>query len=270
MTSLAHPAPGQFLIGFFVRIYQYREYLSQSVARDLKTKYKRSVLGYFWTMLHPLAMMSIIAVVFSHIIRMNIEDYAVFLFCGLLPWNYFNSTCMMSLHSIKSNAKLFGQIPVPKYVFVLSVAMSNLVNLLLALVPLLLVMAVAGRWVQWPVLLFPVVLVPIFCVTIGISLILSTANVFFDDTQHLAEVGFQGLYFLSPVLYHRDLLPDWLVQYLVYNPMFLQIEFMRDIFYEGVVPNPALFGVNLLGSLAVLALGLWVFERNEGKFLYFV
>ena len=261
---------GNMFASFLWRMYVYREYLFQSVARDLKTKYKRSVLGYLWTMLHPLAMMSIIALVFSHIIRMDIEDYAVFLFCGLLPWNYFNSTCMMSLNSIKSNAKLFGQIPVPKYLFVLSIAFSNLVNLLLALIPLLLVMLFAGRTIGWTALTFPVVLLPVFCVTIGLSLILATANVFFDDTLHLSEVGFQVVYFLSPVLYHRDLLPEWLVGYLVYNPLFLQIEFIRDIFYDGVLPDPTLFIYNLVGSVLVLCVGLWIFERNDAKFLYFV
>jgi ABC-type polysaccharide/polyol phosphate export permease len=259
-----------YVFNFFLQMYGYREYLIQSVLRDLRTKYKRSFLGYVWTMLHPLAMMAIISVVFSHIMRMPTKDYAVFLFAGLLPWNYFNSTAMMSLHSIRANARLFGQIPVPKYIFILSLAFSNLVNFFLAIVPLLLVMLVTSHNISWTILAFPLVLLPLFCVVIGVSLMLATANVFFDDTLHLTEVAMQALYFLSPVLYHRDVLPEWLVEYLVLNPLFCQIEFIRGIFYDGVLPNPETFALNLLASTGVLLLGLIVFKKSEDKFLYFV
>jgi ABC-type polysaccharide/polyol phosphate export permease len=259
-----------YISDFFVQAYGYREYLLQSVSRDLKTKYKRSFLGYIWTMLHPLAMMLIIAAVFSNIMRMEIEDYAVFLFCGLLPWNYFNSTAMMSLHSIRNNAKLFGQVAVPKYIFVLSLVSSNLVNFLLALVPLILVMLIAGRNVPVTAFALPIVLVPLVSVVIGVSLLLATLNVFFDDTLHLSEVAFQGLYFLCPILYFREVLPKNLINILVINPLFCQIEFMRDIFYFGRLPDPYVYTLNLGGSLMVLFFSLIIFKRNENKFLYFV
>jgi ABC-type polysaccharide/polyol phosphate export permease len=258
------------IFDFFYQIYSYREYLKQSVLRDLRTKYKRSALGYLWTMLHPLAMMGILAVVFSHIMRVGIKDYAVFLFTGMLAWNYFNSTAVMSIANIRGNARLIGQIPVPKYLFIVSLTFSNLINLLLAIVPLVLIMLIVGRSVSPTMLFFPLVLLPLYFVTVGISLVLATSNVFFDDTQHLAEVGLQALYFLSPVLYQRDLLPKGLVDYLVLNPLFCQIEFMHDIFYEGRIPDPLTYALNFCAALAVLAAGLYIFRRSEDKFLYFI
>lgn len=263
-------AASNYLVGFFSQMYLYREYLIQSVMRDLRTKYKRSVLGYVWTMLHPLAMMIIIAVVFSNIMRMPMKDYAVFLFAGLLPWNYFQSTAMMSLGSIRANARLFGQIPVPKYIFIISIAFSNLVNLALAVVPLILVTLFFGRSVPATILTLPLVLLPFFCVVVGISLILATASVFFDDTLHLSEVALQALYFMCPVLYHRELLPPSVVDYLAMNPLFQHIEFIRGVFYDGVLPDPFAFAVNSGVSLLILAIGLLIFKRNEDKFLYFV
>lgn len=259
-----------YLVGFFSQIYLYREYLVQSVMRDLRTKYKRSVLGYLWTMLNPLAMMVIIAVVFANIMRMPTKDYAVFLFAGLLAWNYFQSTAMMSLGSIRANARLFGQIPVPKYIFIISIAFSNLVNLVLAVIPLILVTVVLGREVPVTILALPLVLLPFFCVVIGVSLILATASVFFDDTLHLSEVALQALYFMCPVLYHRDLLPGHVVDYLALNPLFLHIEFIRGVFYDGILPDPSAFALNSIASLLILAIGLVIFKRNEDKFLYFV
>lgn len=255
---------------FFTQMYGYREYLKQSVLRDLRNKYKRSALGYIWTMLHPLAMMTVLAIVFSHIMRFPMKDYAVFLFAGLLTWNYFNSTALMSLHTIRANSRLFSQIPVPKYIFILSLAFSNLANLLFALVPLLLIMLVTGRPIHWTVLAFPIVLLPIFFVVVGVSLLLATSNVFFDDTLHLSEVALSMLYFLSPILYNRELLPQGLVQYLALNPLFHQIEFIRGLFYDGVLPDPSAFAINLAVSLGVLILGLFVFRKAEDKFLYFL
>lgn len=200
-----------FFFDFFIQIYRYREYLKQSVLRDLRNKYKRSALGYFWTVLHPLAMMTVLAVVFSKIMKINTKDYAVFLFAGLIAWNYFQSTALMSLHTIRANAKLFGQIPVPKFIFVVSLSLSNLTNLCFAIVPLLIIMLVTGKTIGLSFLALPIVILPLLCITMGLSLVLAASNVFFDDTLHLSEVGLQALYFLCPVLYHRELLPPWLV-----------------------------------------------------------
>ena len=168
--------------------------------RDLRNKYKRSFLGYLWTMLHPLGMMAVLAVVFSHIVKFPIEHYAVFVFCGILPWNYMQSTVMMSLGTLRANANLFGQVPVPKYLFVLSLVFSNLVNLLLAILPLLAIMLIFGKPITWTVLAFPIVLLPLLFIVIGFSLLLAAANVFYDDTLHLTEVVLQAMYFMCPVL----------------------------------------------------------------------
>lgn len=259
-----------FFIDFFYQGYSYREYIKQSVLRDLRTKYKRSVLGYFWTMLHPLAMMSILTVVFSHIMRIGVKDYAVFLFAGLLTWNYFSSTAMMSLGNIRANSRLIGLIPIPKYIFIVSLSISNLVNLILTIIPLLIIMIAVNHPINATILLFPLILLPIFFVTMAVSLLFATCHVFFDDTLHLAEVGMQALYFLSPVLYHRELLPAGLVRYLVLNPIFCQVEFMRKIFYDGVFPDPLTFGINLAFSLIIFMFSLWIFRRAESKFLYFI
>jgi ABC-type polysaccharide/polyol phosphate export permease len=255
---------------FFSQTYGYREYLKQSVLRDLKNKYKRSALGYLWTVLNPLLMMIVLATVFSHIMRLQIKDYAAFLFCGLLPWNYFNSSAMMSLNTIRANARLFGQMPVPKYIFILSINFSNLVNFLLALIPLAIILLFSGRAIPLTAALFPLAIFPLFCVTVGVSLILATANVFFDDTLHLTEVGMSVLYFLSPIIYYREVLPPWLLKYLVFNPLFTQIETFRKIFYDGVLPDISVYCTSLIVSLLFLLFGLWIFRSAEDKFLYFV
>lgn len=255
---------------FFRSTYEYREYLKQSVARDLRKRYKRSVLGYAWSMLHPLLMMAILAVVFSNVMKFSTRDYAVFVFAGMLPWNYFANTTLGALGVIRGNAPIIDQVPVPKYIFVLSIAFSNLVNLLLSVVPLLIVMVCLGHSIPWTILALPLVLVPLFFITAGLAILLAVGNVFFEDVTHLTGLAVQALYFLCPVLYGREVLPKWLTPWVVANPLFGLIESMRDLFYKGILPDPGAYALNFFGCLAVLGFSLWVFRRSDDKLLYFM
>lgn len=258
------------LFGFLFTIYAYRDYLYESVARDLRKRYKRSLLGYFWSMLNPLLMMTILAVVFSNLMGHKVESYAVFLFSGMLPYRFFSSTVAESLSSISNNIKLMSQVPVPKYIFPLSVAVSNLVDFMLTIVPLLLVMLVLGRPFHLSILALPFILLPLFMFSMGIALLFTVSNVFFQDTQHLSSVILQALYYLCPILYGREHLPEWLVGWLTINPMFTLIEAMRGIFYYGQIPSLVEYSWLFLGGAISLTIGLWVFNKTEDKFIYFV
>ncbi len=258
------------LVDFFSNMLNYREYLKQSVARDLRKRYKRSVLGYCWSMLHPLFMMLILAVVFSNIMRFDMDDYAVFLFTGMIPFSYFNMTSIGSLGSIRANASIIAQLPVPKYIFPLSLAFSNLVNFLLSIVPLIFIMIILGRPLPITIALLPIIIIPLFLLTTGVALVFAVVNVFFDDTQHLATLLMQALYFLSPILYTKDMLPEWLTKWIILNPMFTLIEFMHDIFYYARTPDWTLYGINCLISILFLLFGLWIFKKADDKFVYFM
>lgn len=259
---------GLLIADFFVSLYEYREFLKQSVARDLKNKYKRSKLGYLWTVLHPLAMMGVLAVVFSKIMGMQTKDYAGFLFCGLLPWNFFSSTTLMSLGSIRGNSRLFGQVPIPKYIFILSTAASNLFNLVISIIPLIFLIYFFQKEIHISALLFPFMILPIFLFTLGVSMILAISNVFFDDTLHLSEVGLQILYFLSPILYHKELLPDIVKNWIFLNPMFTMIENFRMVFYSGQIPSLESYFLSLLVSVIFLIFGLLCFKKSDASVLY--
>ena len=262
--------PVALIVDFFRSAYEYREYIRQSVARDLRHRYKRSVLGYVWSMLNPLLMMMILTVVFANLMQQNITDYAVFLISGMLPFNYFSITSLACLGTIRSNARIIDQLPVPKTIFPLSIATSGMIDFLLSLFPLILVMLVCRHPISLTILALPLVLIPMFFVTMGVSLTLAAANVFFEDTQHLSDVMFRALYFLSPVLYARHLLPEWIQPWVALNPMFPIIEYNRGIFYDAALPPMGAYLITLASSTLVLAFGLWVFRKTEQKFVYFL
>ena len=255
---------------YFSSIYAYREYLKQSVARDLRKQYKRSVLGYLWSMLHPLLMMAILAVVFSKIMGRPAKDYAVFLFSGMLPWRYFSGTAIGCLGTVRAHAKIMDHVPIPRYIFPTSTAFSRLIDFLLTLFPFFVVALAVGKPIYLTALALPLVLLPLFMVAMGVALLFAVANVFFDDTQHLATVLMQALYFLCPVLYSRDRLPEWLVDWLLLNPVFSIIEHSRDILFHGVMPDPLSYAWVFCSSALFLGFGLWVFKKSESKFLYFI
>lgn len=254
---------------FFLTLYQYREYLKQSVARDLRKRYKRSVLGYLWSMLEPLFMIIILTVVFSNIMS-KVEAYAVFLFTAQLPWRYFSATSSGSLDIIRGNMKIIEQVPIPKFIFSLSLAASELVNLFLSIVPLILVMVYVGKPVTLAALAFPLILIPLFFTSMGFALFLSVANVFFDDTRHLTGLFLSALYYLTPILYGREHLPQRLLYWLEFNPMFHICEMSRSVFYHGVMFDMNTYFLSLAQSFLILTFGLWIFKKAESKFIYFV
>lgn len=255
---------------FFYYSFYYREYLIQSVARDLRKKYKRSALGYLWSMLNPLFMMIILTVVFSNIMMSHVSNYSVFLFAAMLPWTYFDGTTSSSLDVIRSNSQIFNQVRIPKFIFIVSIAMSNLVTLLLSIVPLLLVMWYTNQPILKTFLFMPLVIIPLVFFSIGVSSIIAVANVFFEDTQHLYGVILRALYFLCPILYSREMIPEYLLNYTKYNPLFGIMETMRGIVYYGTLPAPHIYFAGLLSSFAIMIIGLWIFKKADNKFLYFI
>lgn len=263
-------APLAMVVEFFSTIYFYREYLYQSVARDLRKRYKRSVLGYLWSMLNPLLMMTIIAVVFSNLMRGKVENYAVYLFAGMLPYRFFQSTITESMGSIAGNINIMKQMPIPKYIFPISFAISNLVDYLLSLIPLFIVMLVMGHSFSTVILLFPIMIPALFCLSMGIALVIAVSYVFFHDTQHLTGVMLQALYYMCPIIYTIDMLPKHLLPYFKLNPMFGMTNAIRDIFYAGLLPSVESFLTINLVSLVFLMLGLILFNKTSNKFIYFV
>lgn len=256
-------------VDFALSAYEYREYLRQSVGRDLNKKYKRTSLGYIWSMLNPLFMMIVLTVVFSKIMS-KVDSYSVFLFSGLLAWQYFALTLTGCLNSVRANLTIIEQVPVPKFIFALSQAASDIANLLLALVPLLGVMLVVGRPIEWTVLLFPIVLLPLLVTTMALSLLFAVANVFYEDTTHLTRVLTSAWYYLTPVLYGREHIPEGLLNVVQYvNPLFFIVENFRAIFYFGEVPSLATYSYSLILGLVLLEIALRIFYRSEDKFIYF-
>jgi lipopolysaccharide transport system permease protein len=261
-------------------MWRYRALLLNLVLRDLKVRYRNSVLGILWSLGNPLLMMAVFTVVFTVMTPTNIEKFPVFVLCGLLPWNYFSSSVVGSIRGIVDNASLVRKVYFPREMLPLSVVLANLVNFLIALVVLFaFILAFRLPLTVWALLL-PVVIIVQTIFTMGVALILSTANVFYRDTQVIMEVVMLAWFFLTPIFYPIDALPHsyhiggltidvWRWMNLV-NPVASLIATYRVILYgAGVGGAPPAFDFILrtaITAFGVLAVGMVVFHRYKRQF----
>jgi lipopolysaccharide transport system permease protein len=259
-----------------VELFRYRELLYNLVVRDLKVRYRNSVLGVAWSLLNPLFMMLVFTVVFTVMQRSDIERYPVFVLCALLPWNFFLSSVTGATGSIVNSAHLVKKVYFPREVLPLSTVLSNLVHFLLALTVLFGMMAFFRVKLTLWILYLPLLILVQIVFSSGMALLLSTIHVFYRDTQHILEVVMLAWFFVTPVFWDHNILPetasflsvDWPVRRLTFilNPMASLISAYRDILYFGRKIDLAFLSRTIVTALAFLAIGYRVFARYSKIF----
>jgi lipopolysaccharide transport system permease protein len=269
------------VLNSWARLYNYRDLLRNLVARDLKVRYKNSVLGIIWSLLNPLGMMLVFTVVFTILIPNNsIERFPIFILCGLLPWNWFSGSVIGSIYSVVGSAPLVKKVYFPREVLPLSTVLSNLVHFLVALIVLFGMMLATGMPLTAWALMLPLVIAIQFMFTLGLAFFLSAINVYYRDTAQIMDVLMLAWFFLTPIIYSTDLIPqsrlifgvDVPVQRLAYilNPLASLIASYRVILYNGAPPDLGFLVRTVITALACLALGYAFFmrvSRNFGEIL---
>lgn len=260
----------------FRELVRCRELVFYLVMRELKARYKNSVLGFLWSLLNPLGMMLVFTVVFTVMMPSKIDRFPVFLLCGLLPWNYFSTGVMVSINSIVGNATLVTKVYFPREVLPIASVLANLVNFLLALVVFFVVLILFHARISPWLWLLPVVIAIQTCFILGMALILSTIQVFYRDTLMIMDVVMLAGFFLTPVVYSMDTLPrnyvllgvNLDVQRLMYviNPMASLEATYRDLLYWGYRTNLDFFLRTAVTALAVLIFGYWIFTKHSKRF----
>lgn len=251
-------------------LWRYRDLAWCLVTNDLKLRYRRSALGFGWTMLNPLLTMLILTAVFSHVWRVQVDKFPVFLLSALLPWNFFAQAVTAGAHSIVQNESLLRTVRVPRSIFPISVVLSNLVNFLLALVPLLVVMAWQGVWPKPSVVVLPLSLLVLATFAAGIALALAALTVFFRDLAQIVEVSLTALFYLTPIIYPLSILPEKYVWAFRLNPLLYQVVVFRQIFFEGRFPAPDVLAISAAFAAVSLFIGFVIFRKREDLFLQYL
>lgn len=253
-------------------LYHYRDLIVYLVARDLKVRYRRSALGIVWTMLQPLLTMGVLYVVFSSFFHSSFDlyGYQVYVLAGLMFWNFFQQSILASMNSLRGNAAILRKLPVPIAVFPVATVISGLVNLVLALVPLMLIMLLSGHPIRPAMLFLPLSMLIAALFTLGAGLLLSPLSVFFADVTELVGVGLTLVMYLTPIFYPLALVPQNARWAVYYNPVRSILEIFRDPIYFGKIPPFQHVLLALSVALVALVVGWAVFRRSADRIPLYV
>jgi ABC-type polysaccharide/polyol phosphate export permease len=238
----------------------------QLVHRDLTIRYKRSVLGFLWTMLHPLLMMLIFLVVFSNVFRFQTPHYETYFLSEYIAWIFFAQTVTQAMTSVAWNGPLMKRVRVPPSIFTLSATISGLVNLALSVVMLLVIMLIAGTPLRPTLFFLPVSLLILAMFTFGVSLALSAVSVFFADVREMVQAALPALMYLTPIIYPIAIIPDRWRPWFALNPMAYVLEIVRDPIYYGIFPSKLTMTLAVVMAIGSVAFGWMIFSRLAPRF----
>ncbi len=254
-------------------IFRYRDLIFALVSRELKVRYRRSAIGFTWTMLQPLLTMLVLQVVFSAIFRVQLDygNYPVFAMAGVLFWNFFSQSIVSSMNSLKGNAQLLRKLPIPKEVFPLATVISGVINLCFALVPLLGILLVTRHPITPALLFLPISILLAALFTLGAGLLLSPLAVFFSDVVELIGVILSMLMYMTPVIYPMSILQGSpFLPVVRFNPVRSILEVFRDPIYLGKVPPITHLSVCFGIAVVALALGAFAFRRSSDRIPFYI
>jgi ABC-type polysaccharide/polyol phosphate export permease len=256
---------------------KYSFLMQQMIARDFKVKYKRSVLGVLWSLLQPVLMMAVMALVFSNLFRYQVEgvNYLVYLMIGIVMFNYFSEATNAAMTSVIGNFSLINKVYLPKYIFPLSKCLFVGINFLLTLIPLLLIILVTGSGetkcvINIYYLLLPYAFICMLLFTVGLGFILSCIAVFFRDILYIYSIILTIWNYFTPVFYDISILPSILKKIFPINPLYQFITFVRTIILHNQMPSMSNFLLCGFYAITIFLLGCLIFKKKQDKFIYYL
>lgn len=251
----------------FRELYEYRQMIFSLVKRDLRGRYKGSVLGFMWTFLNPLLQLVVYTLVFSVIMRAGIEDYYIFLFVALVPWLFFSSSLTGGAGSVLASKDMVKKIYFPREVMPIAYVTTSFVNMLLSFLVVLVVLVVTGFGCNWKAMLYlPVIMIVEYILALGMALLTSALTVYLRDLEYILGILAMAWQFLTPVMYSSEMVPERLLPIFNLNPMTPVIEAYRQILYYKQTPQVnTLLHAFILGVVFV-CVGFVVFRKLQKGF----
>jgi len=258
------------LKAYFDAFKKYHYLLEDLVAKDFKLKYRRSVLGFLWSILNPLLMMLVITAVFSNIFKSDIEYFPVYYLCGYLIFNFVIEATNGAMTSIVQSGYLIKKVYIPKYIFPLEKSSFALVNVLFSFVAVLIVILITGMPIKATIFLIPIPIFLAFIFSTGLGLILASMNTFFRDMGHLYSVWTTAWMYLTPMFYPISIIPDNIKTVIYYNPLYYYVTYLRMLVIDGEIPGMEINVICICFSFLFLLIGLLIFKRNQDKFILYI
>lgn len=257
---------------FFIikELLRFKYLLYTLVNRDITKKYRRSFLGIIWSLLNPMMMMFITAMVFSTLFRFEIRNYALYLLIGQVVFTFYVESTVFAMNSILENSALLKKIYVPKFLFPVARILSSCMNFVFTLPAIFIIMLVTDAPLGGQTLLFvlPLVLMLLFCM--GVGMILSACMVYFRDLGHIYGILVTALNYATPIFYPASIVPEKFQFLLLFNPLYYFVSMFRVILYDGCLPSAELVAICSGLAATALFIGFTVFGRLENKFINYI
>lgn len=247
-------------------VFRYKEMLISSVKKDLRSRYRGSFLGFLWTFINPLMQLIIYSIVFPYLLRMQEDNYPMFIFVGLLPWIYFTSSIAIATTNIVANGNLVKKIYFPRMILPIGVSTTGLMNYLFGLIITFPALIITGVKITPYVLFLPVVMLVNYLFVTGFCLALSAMYVFFRDLEHIVNIITMAWFYLTPIVYNLKIFPDYAQVLLSFNPMTQFVNAYRNVLMYGKPPALVGFGSVTVLSIGVFFLGAFIFSKLQRTF----
>jgi ABC-2 type transport system permease protein len=249
-------------------VWRYRDFIWQLVWRDVVMRYKRSFLGIAWTMIHPLTMMIVLTIAFSQVFQRT-PAYSAYLLCGLIAWQFFSQSTNQAINKLVWGGKLMTTIYMPRTAYAISAVGTGLINLVMAIVPLIAVMAFEGMPIRLSIFFLPISMLLLAMFSLAIGLFVSAIVLYFPDFGEMYSVIIMIWFYLNPIIYPEEILDEstrlWLSRY---NPMYNLIRLFRVPVYEGRVPEVNEIWPSVVIVLIALLVGWLFFTWKSDDFAY--
>ena len=249
-------------------LYDYKSMVHNLVKRDIRGRYKGSLLGMLWNFILPLMQIIVYVLVFTIIFKQNIEHYYAYLIVGMIPWIMFSDSISCGSGSVIDNAQLITKISFPRAVIPISIVLSKMVNFLISLVIVFIVLIVGGHGISLPALsALPLAVICLFFFSLGLALILAAVNVFMRDVQYLITVLLMMWIWLTPIMYVQNFIDNaFFQQILSLNPMTYIIELFQDAMYWKILPELSVALISIVESVVMLGIGMYIYSKYSPDF----
>lgn len=253
-------------MNIFRKIYNYRELLKTNVKKEIRGRYKNSILGIMWSFLNPLLQLAVYAVIFGALLAGGDSTYHIYICVALIPWTYFTTAVSQSAFTIIGNGDIIKKVYFPREILPISVVTSGAVNFVISTIIILAFVLISGLGITKYILLYPVILLIQYILLLGIAFIVSSITVYFRDLEHIIGIILMVAFYGTPIVYKLEQLPEKLQVLMNINPMTHLINAYRDIFYYQQMPNVKILGILFVISLALLIIGYFIFKKLQKGF----
>lgn len=253
-------------MNIFKKIYNYRELLKSNVKKEIRGRYKNSILGIMWSFLNPLLQLLVYAVIFGALLGGNDSTYHIYICVALIPWTYFTTTITQAAFTIIGNGDIIKKVYFPREILPISVVTSGAVNFVISTIIILAFVIFSGIGISKYILLYPFILIVQYILLLGISFIVSAITVYFRDLEHIIGIILMAAFYGTPIVYKLEQLPANLQILMKLNPMTHLINAYRAIFYYHQLPNMKMLGILLIASIGLTVVGYYVFKKLQKGF----